>query len=190
MSQSIKIFLPIVPENVQLIYKGYVCNKDQREIIIYITEYTTNYSNLAEQKNSANTILGYYKNKFCELKIDSNFTSYFVLEKDKKLQFNTLIIDGKHIDVNDNIIVLLYDYNRIKNSEALDDSDEYFSKLQFLMRDDTDRSPNTSYKPFVRCPNWFTSSMFVQHFLNYLNLINWLVNTIRREKKVSIYYFY
>ncbi|KAJ2946057.1 hypothetical protein O0L34_g4976 [Tuta absoluta] len=79
---------------------------------------------------------------------------------------------------------MLYDHKKFKSSETVSDTADHFSNLRDFLKKDA--APAICYEPAVKGPQWLSSSMFAQHLLNYFNVINWLISTMKREKKVSI----
>ncbi|KAG6447140.1 hypothetical protein O3G_MSEX004762 [Manduca sexta] len=184
ISNSIKILFPIVPKECQEFYFKGVVNNSEHAITVFITKYSTSTNLLFDlNEKTKNSICGY-----CSSNVSNklmHMSNLLVLDQCYPHRINKLVINGKRINTN-NLVFMLYDYDVMKKSQIkLDDSD--FLDLQILIQNENGRTNETSpYISNLTTPYWLTSSMFLQHILNYLNLARWLVITIRRDKKVSI----
>uniref|UniRef100_S4P5J0 Phosphatidylinositol N-acetylglucosaminyltransferase subunit Q n=1 Tax=Pararge aegeria TaxID=116150 RepID=S4P5J0_9NEOP len=107
----------------------------------------------------------------------------------EKLQFpklSSLVVNGGKINT-ENCIIMLYDYDKMKNSEKLDNSDCCFSTLQgFIQSESRKFNIKTENKITLQSPSWLESSMFGQHVFNYVKLIKWLLNTVSTRRKITI----
>lgn len=186
MSQPIRIMFPTFPINNKEItyFTGYLSITDAHETIIYITEYSIS-QDLLKNQNNDNNICGYCStNLHKKHKISSRTKNYLVIEQGRTLRINTLLLNGKKVEARDNCIIMLYDYERMKHSEAMSDTTDYFFNLKTLLQDEPFAS-KTDFEPILFQTVKLSSSMFAQHLLNYLNLLVWLVQSIKADKKVS-----
>ncbi|PZC86417.1 hypothetical protein B5X24_HaOG209136 [Helicoverpa armigera] len=79
---------------------------------------------------------------------------------------------------------MLYDYNSIKDSQAIDDTkNNYFTNLVSLIKKEHGQTVEDDEKHSSKYSYWLANSMFLQHIYNYWILIKWLISTIRRDKK-------
>lgn len=178
---------PIFPINSKEItyFKGYITITKVHETIIYITEYSTSSDLIKNPNNENNKISGYYStNLHRKHEISSRTKNYLVIEQGRNLRINTLVLSGNKIEATDNCILMLYDYERMKHSEAMSDTYDYFYSLKTLLQDEPCAS-KTDFEPILLNPSKLSSSMFAQHLLNYLNLLVWLVQSIKGDRKVS-----
>ncbi|RVE51263.1 hypothetical protein evm_004067 [Chilo suppressalis] len=96
-----------------------------------------------------------------------------------------LILYGKEVNSTD-CRVILYDYEKIVNSEVKWEFDDVFLKLQNLLKNELNQINYKSTEPLLLCPSWLSSSMVALHIIKYVNIIHWAVITIKRSKKISI----
>lgn len=163
----------------------YTCNTTT----IYLTKICTE-SDVLSQKyaDTAHTIYAYCgenmpKNKF--LKFPNN-----IIINENRTLLKQLILDGKSRTRN-NIIIMQYDYTKIRDSETITETtDSSILQLQSIILEENGMSrKRRPYKPSLEIPYWLASSMFLQHICNYLNLVKWLIDTVRRDKKVRNNFF-
>ncbi|CAH2106392.1 unnamed protein product [Euphydryas editha] len=186
MPELIRILLPDLPlNNEDVFYKGYIKATNKNCITIFITSYATNPKIITTKYVSKNVINGQRTDNLSENKYKKN-ESYLIINKSEQPEIKSLFINGKN-KTNTDCIIMLYDYNKVCNSETISDSEDYFSTLQTLIhRDLGDFSSKIPYEPTFKNTNWLTSSMFVQHVYNYIYLLRWLLSTIRKKRRVSI----
>lgn len=184
MPTTVRILLPIFPQNTKEIYfKGYVDILDDTRTI-YITKYTTN-NELWTEKQQENEIYGYCGD-YLPKKVSRRFLNFLDIEQNLTLIINKLLINGNQVNTTSNCILMLYDYNNIKDSQAITDTkNNYFSKLVNLIQEEHGRNTEKHDKENIGNQPWLASSMFLQHIYNYWKLMNWLISTIKRDKKVS-----
>lgn len=184
MLKPIRIMCPTFPVNNKEItyFTGYLTITDVHETIIYITEFSPSPDIV---KNEGNDICGYYStNLHRKHKISSTTKNYLVIEQGRTLRINTLLLNGKKIEATDNCILMLYDYERMKHSEAMSDTADYFFNLKTLLQDEP-CGLKTDFEPILLQTWKLSSSMFAQHLLNYFNLLVWLVQSVKGDRKVS-----
>uniref|UniRef100_A0A1E1WQB3 Phosphatidylinositol N-acetylglucosaminyltransferase subunit Q n=1 Tax=Pectinophora gossypiella TaxID=13191 RepID=A0A1E1WQB3_PECGO len=187
MAQSIRIILPKFNLNKPTYFKGYVNISEKKELVIYITEYSINYKDITnEESDKDNVITGYCNACPRHRGMDVVHKNTLVLETREGLCVKKMTLNGKNVDKRDNCIIMLYDHEKFKCTETISDSMDYFSELQYLLKDESNRLNICSFEPVLRTPYWLSSSMFIQHMLNYVNLVNWLISTVKRDKKVTI----
>lgn len=186
MLQPIRIMFPTFPvNNKEIIYfSGYLTVTELHETIIYITETSLN-PDLVKHQSNDNNICGYCStNLHRKHKISSRTKNYLVIEQGRTLRINTLLLNGKKIEATENCILMLYEYERMKHSEAMSDTADYFFNLKTLLLDEP-CAMKTEFEPILLQTVKLSSSMFAQHLLNYLNLLVWLVQSVKGDRKVS-----
>ncbi|XP_072931974.1 phosphatidylinositol N-acetylglucosaminyltransferase subunit Q [Epargyreus clarus] len=188
---SIRILLPVFPNDIRdIFFKGYVVTSEDSVLVtIFVTQFSTANEILTGTDENDTILHGVCsdsphkkKNKRCTER------HCLILNKETHLNINKLIINGCEINtVESDIIILLYDHDKVMYSETLSASDDYFYKLQSLIQKDC-KMPvsSTTYKPALNNPDWLTSSMFLQHICNYLNILSWLLGAFKRKEKISI----
>lgn len=186
MLQPIRIMFPTFPINNKEItyFTGHLSITEVHETIIYITEFSVSPEFIKNQSND-NNICGYCSTNLNRKHKTSNRTkNYLVMEQGQTLRINTLLIDGKKIEATENCIVMLYDYERMKHSEAMSDTADYFFNLKTLLQDEP-CALKTDFEPILLQTLKLSSSMFTQHLLNYFNLLVWLFQSVKGDRKVS-----
>lgn len=187
MATTVRILLPIFPHNSkEVFFKGYVTAMEDNTRTIYITKYTTN-NELWSEKQQGNEIYGYCGNYFPK-KVSRRFMNFLDIEQNLTLKINKLLINGNQVFTTCNCIFMLYDYNSIKDSQAITETkNNYFTKLVHLIKEDHETIFKEDAKENLnlKTNQWLASSMFLQHIHNYWKLINWLISTVKKEKKVS-----
>lgn len=186
MLQPIRIMFPTFPVNNKEItyFTGYLSITEVHETIIYITEYSISPDLIKNQSNDNNNICGYYStNLHRKHKISSRTKNYLGLEQGQTLRINTLLLNGKKIEATDNCILMLYDYERMKHSEAMSGTADYFFNLKTLLQNEPS-ALKTDLEPILLQTLKLSSSMFAQHLLNYLNLLVWLIQSVKGDRKV------
>ncbi|XP_059047019.1 phosphatidylinositol N-acetylglucosaminyltransferase subunit Q [Achroia grisella] len=187
---SIKIILPVLPNITKdLYFKGYVRITSNFTYSIFITKYSSNIQTLLKE-NSENekNIYGkcsdlQNKMKKCRSKIRNWLLLDFVRTN---IQISELIINGSKIYDTQNCVVIIYEHEAILNSEMICDTGEFLD-LQNFVRNECKEFPCTvRYEPVFEMPHWLSSSMFIQHILNYINVTKWLFYSIKGDKKMSI----
>ncbi|KAJ8728155.1 hypothetical protein PYW08_016540 [Mythimna loreyi] len=184
MPSSLRILLPILPINSkEVFFKGYVTVLEDNCCTIYITKYTTN-NEVWSEKQQENEIYGYCGN-YLSKKVFRRFTNFLIIEQNS-LKINKLLINGNQACTTSNCILMLYDYNSIKDSQAITvTKNNYFTKLVSLIQEEHGELIEKDVKENIKTNQWLASSMFLQHVYNYWNLINWLISTIKRDKRVK-----
>lgn len=187
---SLRLILPVEPksENTEIYFKGYIKSNNDNLTTIYITKYSKSTALFEETVTKTDSIIyGYYSN-FEKHKFKfKSFTNCLIINDQVCPQIQYLSIGGKKINDVDNCIIIYYDHHAIKNSETLSESNDYIFELQTLVRNDYREERNrTDYEATFKNPSWLASSMFIQHVFNYLNMIIWLITSIRRNRKVSL----
>ncbi|XP_069358750.1 phosphatidylinositol N-acetylglucosaminyltransferase subunit Q [Maniola hyperantus] len=189
MSQVIKILLPEIPNEVgEVFFKGHIKMTDQDCLTIFITTYSTSSKILAGKTVYKEKIIyGYHSNNNLPKNILKKFLNSFIVNKIQYPKLISLVLNGVKKKIED-CIVMLYDYNKMKNSETLSTNDCCFSTLQGLIQGECGQSyyRTSENKPRLQSLSWFESSMFGQHVYNYVILIKWLLNTVKSKRKVTI----
>ncbi|CAK1596160.1 unnamed protein product [Parnassius mnemosyne] len=185
---SIRILFPLVHNIEEDIYfKGYIKICDDNLITIYITKYSTRNIFLEENDKGDDFIYGYCS---CNPKFKRKWkrpVNFLILCNLLYPQVQEISIRGKEINIYDNYIIILYDHYVIRNSETLNECNDFISKLQNLVRSDhKEEYYGAVYVPTFRNPSWLVPSMFMQHACNYLNMLIWLILSIGRNRKVSM----
>lgn len=183
MSSTVRILIPIFPlDSKEIFFKGYITTSNDNNVTIYITKYD-NSDIVWPAKQRENEIYGYC-GEYLPKKVSNRFSNFLDIEQNTTLKINKIQLNGKQVITTTSCILMLYDYNSIKDSQAITDSkNSYFTKLVNLIqeehglvnKDDTNISNQ----------QWLASSMFLQHICNYWRLLRWLISTLRRDKKVS-----
>ncbi|KAL0893068.1 hypothetical protein ABMA27_014713 [Loxostege sticticalis] len=192
MPLSVQIILPFIPKAKNTIYfKGYVNFLTNSKVTIYITKFSENSEILTEKskKESKDTIYGVYTDgsQISVSNKSKNYVNFIILNQLDELHVTKLILNGYEVDFKDNFILVLYDYNKIRESEVEWEYCDNLSKLQNLILSENDRPQSQdSYVSILTCPVWLTASMFIQHIINYFNVIKWLIFTMRTDRKISI----
>ncbi|KAI5651876.1 n-acetylglucosaminyl transferase component (Gpi1) domain-containing protein [Phthorimaea operculella] len=188
MIKSIKVLLPIFPTENIVYFKGTISiveHQRGQEIIVYVTEYS--FSQIQDSTDDVFTLYGCCSE--FPVKNDKKYIkskNSLILQKDKDgFRIKELLLLGKSSSTNETeCIIMLYDHKKFKSSETVSDTADHFSKLQDYLKKDV--APASCYEPAVKGPQWLSASMFAQHLINYYNAINWLLCTLKREKRVSI----
>ncbi|XP_041978753.1 phosphatidylinositol N-acetylglucosaminyltransferase subunit Q [Aricia agestis] len=185
---SIKIFLPVFPKEKHALLKGYITRKDN-SIDIYITKVYFDFPSFQANGCEENNIFYgyYYANNSDKTKYTWN-DDFFVIENMAgSFGVKKCIINGVSINLCDQIVLLLYDYDTVNSSEAVFTSEDFMSSLKHYVRKDSSASENTSkYYELCHCPSWLAASMFAKHIFNSINLVFWLVTSVKRKNKISI----
>lgn len=184
MSSTVRILIPIFPlDSKEIFFKGYITTSNDNNVTIYITKYA-NGDIVWPAKQRENEIYGYC-GEYLPKKVSNRFSNFLDIEQNTTLKINKIQLNGKQVITTTSCILMLYDYNSIKDSQAITDSkNSYFTKLVNLIqeehglvnKDDTNISNQ----------QWLASSMFLQHICNYWRLLRWLISTLRRDKKVAV----
>lgn len=190
MTFSVQIMLPIVPKSYRRIYyKGYVANSGTNIVTIYITRFSKSKFIMDQNEDEKDVIYGCcgdFQQSIFNKKIMKKLNHLLILKDVNKPQIDKLVINGRIVDGKDRSIIVFYDYDRISESEVEWEYSDNLPKLQQLIQNETSKSPRkTTDETVLFCPSWLTSSMFIQHVINYLNMVKWLVNTSKQNKKVS-----
>lgn len=200
MYPPIQILIPSAIISMKETYlRGVIVTSNlDRSLQIYFTAFSSNLSELETPDNlNKNYIYGYYnkqesKNSVLNTNLYSNYLE-FHSNLDKGLR--TLVIEKcAIISPNLNNIIIYYDHTIVKHSENLSVLcyDDVFTKLLKLVQDEQGHKESfvlNKFEPLFTKPNWLTSTMFGQHLLNYVDLINWIKCCIKHDKKVSKFNF-
>ncbi|CAH0701201.1 unnamed protein product [Spodoptera exigua] len=185
MSSTVRILIPIFPlDSKEIFFKGYVITSTDNNVTIYITKYA-NSDIVWSEKQRENEIYGFC-GAYLPTKVSNQFSNFLDIEQNTTQKINKLQLNRKQVTTTANCILMLYDYNSIKDSQAITDSkNSYFTKLVNLIQE---QNGDTIDKDDLNTRNqeWLASSMFLQHVCNYWRLINWLINTLWRDKKVAV----
>lgn len=178
MPTTVRILLPIFPQkSKEIFFKGYVEDRT-----IYITKYASN-NELWSEKQQENEIYGYC-GEYLPKKASRRFLNFLDIEQNFKLKINKLLINGNQVNATSSCILMLYDYNSIRDSQAFTDTkNNFFTNLVHLIQDEHGKSIEKDYRENISNQQWL-ASMFLQHIYNYWKLINWLISTIKKDKKV------
>ncbi|VVD00838.1 unnamed protein product [Leptidea sinapis] len=186
---SIKIFMPIFPETINKIYfNGYVNNTKEAYIVIYITNYSATTTKIFKHiKPNENRIIGCCMNTVHQSQqtILTAWPNQLIIDTSETYKLSQLILNNKKI-LNSNIIVMQYDIHKVMNTETLDVNCNEFEQLKKYLVYDSNMPQTIEYKPLCTVPSWISSSMYIQHCCNQINLLNWLQNTVKRKGKVSL----
>ncbi|KAF9424068.1 hypothetical protein HW555_000777 [Spodoptera exigua] len=185
MSSTVRILIPIFPlDSKEIFFKGYVITSTDNNVTIYITKYA-NSDIVWSEKQRENEIYGFC-GAYLPTKVSNQFSNFLDIEQNTTQKINKLQLNRKQVTTTANCILMLYDYNSIKDSQAITDSkNSYFTKLVNLIQEQNGDSVDKDDSN-TRNQQWLASSMFLQHVCNYWRLINWLINTLRRDKKVAV----
>nr|XP_026488206.1 phosphatidylinositol N-acetylglucosaminyltransferase subunit Q [Vanessa tameamea] len=185
MPELIRILLPVLPnDNKDFFYKGYIDNSDHNCVTIFITAYANSPKIFKTKPLKENIIYGCSSDNVFDKK-HMKIENWLITNRNEYPQINSLIINGKP-KTDADCILMLYDYNKVRNSETISNSDDYFSTLQGLIHKDAGNHCNKVCESSFKNNNWFTSSMLVQHVYNYIYLLKWLWKSVRNKKRVSI----
>ncbi|XP_053607219.1 phosphatidylinositol N-acetylglucosaminyltransferase subunit Q isoform X2 [Plodia interpunctella] len=187
---SIRIFLPAISKPLKDVYfKGFIINAAELQTYtICVIKYANNVDDLIDGHNEAQEII---YGQLCAHQskiVDENkkYRNWLLLEQKEIPMINNLIIHGNKIENTENCIIMLYDYEKTVNSEFIDQSGEFYDFQKIVKAEYGFTQVVTNYTPFLRIPDWLSSSMFIQHIVNYINMFYWLVMSIRKDKKIFI----
>ncbi|XP_045535710.1 phosphatidylinositol N-acetylglucosaminyltransferase subunit Q [Papilio machaon] len=187
---SLRLILPIKPKssNTEIYFKGYIQTNKENLTTIYVTKYSKTCALFEETVTKAdNVIYGYYSNYETHKFKFKSFSNYLIMSDQICPRIQYLSIDGKKINDIDSCIIIFYEHHAIKNSETLCECNDFIFELQTLVRNDCREDQNrTDYEATFQNPSWLVSSMFIQHIFNYLNMIIWLIKSVRRNRKISM----
>lgn len=191
-SKSLKILLPILPKNLNNCYiylKGFV-SISKFEIVVYFVKYSKDKDLVWKGiKENGNVIYGLYNGTVTKLeKNTNNFPNYIVFKHNSAPQIKKLFLNNNKIDFTQNCILMLYEYEKIKNTGIVCESSEYIRELQILIQKNSicTSSNERSLQPVLKNPFWLSYTMFGQHIVNCINLVYWLLISLKKDKKVSI----
>ncbi|CAB3224205.1 unnamed protein product [Arctia plantaginis] len=188
MNSVVRILLPLFSGNAkEIFFKGYISVEDNHIITIYVTKFgETNELLMAKEKDIEHTLYGYMGHNMHK-KLTHKFQNFLVIEQNSTFHIKGLIINGKQFRNTNNCITVLYDYDNIKDSQAICISkNDYLAKLIDLIQDKHEDFFAKNCKKESYSSPWYGSSMLLQHVFNYWRLIEWLISTLKRDKKVSI----
>ncbi|XP_028171795.1 phosphatidylinositol N-acetylglucosaminyltransferase subunit Q [Ostrinia furnacalis] len=193
MLSSVQILLPSISNTSDVIYyKGYVNFKSDTKVTIYFIKFSENSKTLLEDsdKDMKNIIYGCYSEDGIHSSTfnkSRNYNKLIISNQSGELYIKKLFINGNAIDAKDKCLIVFYDLNTIRESEVEWEYSDELSKLQQLVLSENRQPESQPYDATkLSCPIWFSSSMFIQHVINYFNVMKWLLITIKRDKKVSI----
>ncbi|CAG9786158.1 unnamed protein product [Diatraea saccharalis] len=188
MAPVIRILLPrLVQPCEEFFFGGYVYYSDL-EIIIYFTNFSTEKTQFERKRCEIdNVVYGCYDKRrhYLNKKVLKRYNNIVIIDHNIEPKIKDVYLNGKQVDLAD-CIVILYDYEKIVNSEVKWEFDDMFSKLQSLIQNQDDQSNIMCSEPLIMCPSWLASSMFIQHIINYINIIHWAVMSVKRNRKISI----
>ncbi|XP_045526929.1 phosphatidylinositol N-acetylglucosaminyltransferase subunit Q isoform X1 [Pieris brassicae] len=183
-----KVLIPNLPQKgKETLLKGYITQDDKCHSNIYFTESCELQHNLDEKisVDDDTTIFGYFSNEPSQL-INKNIKNKICLYDSVNPRVTELVLNGKVIK-DCKFIFICYDINKVVNSETLDISCKELMYVRELVDKKSNQPQNIAeYVPKFKIPNMFSSSMFIQHIFNCINLLNWLINTLRKKEKISI----
>lgn len=183
----VRIFIPTFRDNASEIYfKGFSGDSSDSSLTIYLTKFGSEAEIGTEKRlRKSNVIYGYCGESLP--KEYSRSASSILLNK-QRTQLRQLVINGQYKST-ENTIIMYYDYDKIRDSQTITESSD-ISKLQELIHKQNGLSQNKmSYNPSMTIPYWISSSMFLQHICNYLNLVKWLMGTTKKDSKVRPYHY-
>lgn len=185
MRKNIKILLPLLsPNSKDIFFKGFITFSEDT-VTIYIIKYADS-NDFWSEKQQENEIYGYCGNYFPK-KLSNRFLNFLDIEQNFTFKINKLILNGIQIVITSNCTLMLYDYNSIKDSQAIDDTkNNYFTNLVSLIKKEHGQTVEDDEKHSSKYSYWLANSMFLQHIYNYWILIKWLISTIGRDKKVAV----
>lgn len=189
MSTSFRFLIPFgqtIPE-IEYYFRGYIKPSEGFVTTVYITKYSKSIKLLEEiDQNKYDVIFGCNSKNQWDKSNFNNFNNCFLICNKIYPEIQYLKVNGKRVVINNNSIIISYNYIAMKNSETLSEDNDYISELQsILQKDYREEHSRTNYKATFTNPSWLISSMFIQHVFNYLNILLWLFSSIRRNKKVS-----
>ncbi|XP_013199580.2 phosphatidylinositol N-acetylglucosaminyltransferase subunit Q [Amyelois transitella] len=186
---TIKIFLPVVPKPERDVYfKGYINKTELQSYTISVNKYANNIDDLDDKNKLTNNVIygqlcGYQSNMIDKCK---GYSSWLLLEQKENLTIHRLFINGNEIQGTENCILMLYDYEKVVNSEYIDQNSDFYVFQKTIRADYGCAQEVSSYTPYLKIPDWLSSSMFIQHIVNYFNMLYWLVISLRKNKKIFI----
>lgn len=194
---GVRIFIPTDTQIMKEIYLRGVFQKllTDNVITIFFTAYSSDIKQILCDEDVNKYIFGFCNKK--QTKLDNtikHFFNYLEFENELPRGIKTLIINKKCIDVsiNNNTVIMYYDYNAMKLSEKLSVSsshEDVFSRLhEIIQKEQETKRPNhiRNYAANIQKPSLLSSTMFGQHLWNYISLILWLSSNSQFKRKVSI----
>lgn len=126
------------------------------EIVVYFVKYSKDKDLVWKGiKENGNVIYGLYNGTVTKLeKNTNNFPNYIVFKHNSAPQIKKLFLNNNKIDFTQNCILMLYEYEKIKNTGIICESSEYIRELQILIQ----RIPYVQlvmkdhYNQFLRIP--------------------------------------
>ncbi|XP_045497117.1 phosphatidylinositol N-acetylglucosaminyltransferase subunit Q [Colias croceus] len=181
-----KIFLPFSPINDEVFFRGYLIKK-QGNTLIYITEYSNIQADIENKfKMNGDTVIGYCSSEpYIPKYVNIVPKNIILMQRCDKPKISELIIDGEKM-LNRQVIMVVYDKDKFINSEILNISCNELLMLRELLKKDCNVPTTSEYNPVLNAPSIISSSMFIQHCYNQLNLLFWLKHSIQRGEKISI----
>lgn len=186
LQRTIRIFLPAFLSNLKdtIYLKGYY-SFSENTVIVYFVEYS--YKEWNNSKIQEDVIYGVWN----ITKKDKNpdiFKSIIVFNYLSHTPIKNITLLGRPMDFTNNCILMLYEYDKMKDTEIKFKSHEELMHLQSLIQKHRNQMEiyEESYKPFFVPPFWLSYSMVGQNVSNYLNLAHWFLISVWRNKKVSI----
>ncbi|XP_073945345.1 phosphatidylinositol glycan anchor biosynthesis class Q isoform X2 [Choristoneura fumiferana] len=189
--KPLKILLPILPKNLKdyIYLKGFL-SISELEIVVYFVKYSIDKDLVWKgNREDRNVIYGLYNGTLTKLeKNTNNFPNFVVFKHHSAPQIKKIFLNNTKINFTENCIVMLYEYEKIKNTGILCESSEYIRELQMLIQKHSTctGSNQRSFRPVIKNPFWLSYTMFGQHIVNCINLAYWLFISLKKDKKVSI----
>ncbi|CAH0723400.1 unnamed protein product, partial [Brenthis ino] len=180
----IKILLPILPVNMKKAFiKGYIRSLEENCLTIFITTFSEDKDILKIKDLNDDIIHGYYGSISSKRKFD-NFSSIII---DQNGYPYSIIINGLERIQTVNSIIILYDFKKVQNSVTINANNGCFSILQDLIHKGNKGTCDINkHDPVLQSPSLLASTMFGQHIYNYVQLLKWLLYTIKNKEQVSI----
>lgn len=185
---SVRILIPCLPLEKEIFFRGYVFVCGQNELIIYIINYFTKSDKLFDLRISSKELIYGYCGTNLPLKKFRQTDNYLLITQNELNipQLKKLIILKNQINVTNNCIFVLYDLNTVKESQIKSNKNDYFAQLRrYIHKDSGKQNEQFVYNPLFQNNSWSSSSMFLQYMLNYINLLVWLLTTLKSETRVS-----
>lgn len=176
----IRIFIPVFRDkNNEIYFKGYISGFSESPITIYLTKFGSKTEIVKEKlPKKSNAIYGYCGDGVPK---EFNRSPSSILFNKERTQLKKLVIDGQ-LKSTSNTIIMYYDYDKVRDSQTITESAD-ISKLQELIHKQNGLSQNKmSNVQSIKILYWLSSSMFLQHICNYLNLVKWLMGIVKNSK--------
>lgn len=184
MSKSIKIFIPLYARNPEEVYFVGHLVSSYNTTTIYLTKSCTGCELPHNISVKYLSVYAYCGENFINEKF-LNIQNNIIINKDRTI-LKQLTLNGQPQTTSD-IIILQYDYTKMRDSQTITDTaDASILHLQKTILEENGLSQKfKKHSQFFKIPYWLACSMFLQHICNYLNLVKWLMDSVRRDKKVK-----